>query len=91
MEEENSENNDQKIPTNMVSKEERFLRMFFTYLRLNTEKIASKHTLEKMITKDKKIYDENIEKLKKDWITVYYNIYDYFITKQDYIYTYFYN
>ena len=91
MEEENSENNDQKIPTNMVSKEERFLRMLFTYIRLNTEKIASKHTLEKMITKDKKIYDENIAKLKNDWITVYYNIYDYFITKQDYIYTYFYN
>ena len=64
MEEDNSENNDQKIPTNLVSKEERFLRMFFTYLRLNIEKISSKHTLEKMIIKDKKLYEENIEKLK---------------------------
>ena len=91
MEEENSENNDQKIPTNMVSKEERFLRMFFTYIRLKGDKIESRHRLENIMIKDKKTYDENLEKLKDDWITIYYNIYDYFISKEDNIYTYFYD
>ena len=90
MEEKNSENN-QKIPTNLVSKEERYLRMFFTYIRLDANKKESKHSVEKILTKDKSEYNDNIEKLKKDWITVYYNIYDYFICKQDYIYTYFFN
>ena len=90
MEEKNSEDS-QKIPTNLVSKEERYLRMFFTYLRVGKEKLKSKLNLEKILLKDKKVYNENIEKLKDDWITVYYNIYDYFICKEDYIYTYFYN
>ena len=81
----------QKIPTNLVSKEERYLRMFFTYIRLGKDKLQSKLSLEKILLKDKDVYQENIEKLKNDWITVYYNIYDYFSCKQDYIYTYFYN
>ena len=90
MEDSNQENN-QKIPTNLVPKEERYLRMFFTYIRTGIDKIQSKKSLEKILLKDKNIYIENIEKLKRDWITVYYNIYDYFICKEDYIYTYFYN
>ena len=81
----------QKIPTNLVSKEERYLRMFFTYIRLGKDKLQSKLSLEKILLKDKDVYQENIEKLKNDWITVYYNIYDYFSCKKDYIYTYFYN
>ena len=81
----------QKIPTNLVSKEERYLRMFFTYIRLGIDKAQSKLGLEKILLKSKETYQENIEKLKIDWITVYYNIYDYFICKQDYMYTYFYN
>ena len=89
--EENSTENSQKIPTNLVSKEERYLRMFFTYIRLKGDKIESKHRLENIMLKDKKAYDENLEKLKDDWITIYYNIYDYFISKEDNIYTYFYD
>ena len=82
---------DQKIPTNLVSKEERYLRIFFTYIRLSNEKAHSKISLEKILLKDKNSYNENIEKLKNDWITIYYNIYDYFICKQECIYTFFYN
>ena len=90
MEDSNQENS-QKIPTNLVPKEERYLRMFFTYIRIGPDKQQSKNSLEKILLKDKNTYNENIEKLKNDWITVYYNIYDYFICKEDYIYTYFYN
>ena len=89
MNDDNSENNE-KIPTNLVSQEERFLRMFFAYIRLGNDKLKSKKSIEKLLLKDK-IYNENIEKLKNDWITIYYNIYDYFICKEDSIYTYFYN
>ena len=88
---ESNSQDDQKIPTNLVSKEERFLRIFFTYIRLGNDKKTQKLSLEKIILKDKKVNNENIEKLKNDWITVYYNIYDYFICKEDYIYTYFFN
>ena len=59
MEEKNSENN-QKIPTNLVSKEERYLRMFFTYIRLDANKKESKHSVEKILTKDKTEYNDNI-------------------------------
>jgi hypothetical protein len=90
MDENNSENS-QKIPTNLVSNEERFLRMFFTYIRLSTDKKQAKQNLEKLLLKDKNAYNANIEILKKDWITVYYNIYDYFICKEDNLYTYFFN
>ena len=90
MDDNNSENS-HKIPTNLVSNEERFLRMFFTYIRLSSDKKQSKLSLEKILLKDKNSYNANIEILKKDWITVYYNIYDYFICKEDYLYTYFYN
>ena len=89
--EDNSQENSQKIPTNLVSKEERYLRMFFTYIRIGHDMQQSKNSLEKILLKDKNVYNENIEKLKNEWITVYYNIYDYFICKEDYIYTYFYN
>ena len=37
MDDNNSENS-HKIPTNLVSNEERFLRMFFTYIRLSSDK-----------------------------------------------------
>ena len=89
--EDNSSEVNKKIPTNLVSKEERYLRMFFTYIRLDKEKVQSKISLEKILLKDKNAYNESIEMLKNDWITVYYNIYDYFIINQDNIYTYFYN
>ena len=85
----NNSENAQKIPTNLVSKEERFIRMFFTYIRIGDDKLQSKKSIEKILLKDKK-YNENIEKLKTDWITIYYNIYDYFISKEDCIYDYFY-
>ena len=85
MNDDNSENNE-KIPTNLVSQEERFLRMLFAYIRLGNDKLKSKKSIEKLLLKDK-IYNENIEKLKNDWITIYYNIYDYFICKEDSIYT----
>ena len=90
MEDNNSENNE-KIPTNMVTKEERFLRMILTYLRIDSTKVKSKQSLVKIILKDQKSNNEDIEKLKKDWITVYYNLYDYFICKHDFVYTYFFN
>ena len=89
--EDNSSQLNRKIPTNLVSKEERYLRMFFTYIRLNSEKIQSKKSIEKILLKDKNAYTVNIDSLKNDWITVYYNIYDYFISQQDNLYTYFYN
>ena len=88
MDENNANNN---IETNLVPKEERYLRMFFVFIRLGIDKIKSKLSLEKILLKDKNIYQKNIEKLKNDWITVYYNIYDYFISKKDNIYTYFFN
>ena len=90
MEDNNSENNE-KIPTNMVTKEERFLRMLLAYLRIDSTKIQSKDSLVKIILKDQNSNNEDIEKLKKDWVTIYYNLYDYFISKHDYIYTYFFN
>ena len=80
-----------KLPTNMVSKEERYLRMFFTYLKLNEQKEESKNTLSKILIKEPNLIKSNLEILKKDWITVYYNIYDYFICKEDNLYTYFFN
>ena len=58
--EENSSESSQKIPTNLVSKEERYLRMFFTYLRVGKEKLKSKLNLEKILLKDKKVYNENM-------------------------------
>ena len=88
---ESTKDGNQKIPTNLVSKEERFLRMFFTYIRLGQDKKQSKISLEKLLLKDKNAYNENLEKLKNNWITVYYNIYDYFICKEDNMYTYFFN
>ena len=85
----NSKEGSQKIPTNLVSKEERYLRMFFTYIRLGEDKNQSKLSLVKILLKDKTVYNENLEKLKNNWIMVYYNIYDYFICKEDNMYTYF--
>ena len=78
-----------KLPTNMVSKEERYLRMFFTYLKLNEQKEESKNTLSKILIKEPNLIKSNLEILKKDWITLYYNIYDYFISKEENLYTYF--
>ena len=89
--EDNKSEISQKIPTNLVSKEERYLRMFFTYLRLGKDKAQSKNSLGKILLKDKNVYNENIEKLKNEWITIYYNIYDYFIIKQECMYTYFFD
>ena len=86
-----ADDNDKKIPTNLVPKEEKYLRMFFTYIRLGLDKKPQKASLEKILLKDKKSCNENLEKLDKDWLTVYYNIYDYFICKEDYLYTYFFN
>ena len=85
----NSVESNQKLPTNQVSKEERYLRMFFTYLKLNIQKIESKKTLYKLLIKDPDLIKSNLEILKKDWITLYYNIYDYFISKEENLYTYF--
>ena len=85
------ENNSEKIPTNLVSKEERFLRMLLAYLRIDSTKVQSRHNLEKILLRDKNSYQEDIEKLKINWVTIYYNIYDYFISKHDNVYTYFYN
>ena len=61
---ESTKDGNQKIPTNLVSKEERFLRMFFTYIRLGQDKKQSKISLEKLLLKDKNAYNENLEKLK---------------------------
>ena len=41
MNDDNSENNE-KIPTNLVSQEERFLRMFFAYIRLGNDELIQK-------------------------------------------------
>ena len=87
----NNKEGNKKIPTNLVSKEERYLRMFFTYIRLGQDKKQSKKSLVNLLLKDKNAYTENLEKLKNNWITVYYNIYDYFICKEDNMYTYFFN
>ena len=89
--ENNSLESNHKLPTNKVSKEERYLRMFFTYLKLKEEKLESKNSLSKILTKEPELIKSNLEILKKDWITVYYNIYDYFISKEENLYTYFFN
>ena len=78
-----------KMQTISVSKEEQYLRSFFTYLKFGTEQDKSKEDLEIYLTD--KFYKEIIEKLKDDWITVYFNIYNYFICEEDSIYKYFYN
>ena len=83
----NNKEGNKKIPTNLVSKEERYLRMFFTFIRLGQDKKQSKISLINLLLKDKNAYTENLEKLKNNWITVYYNIYDYFICKEDNMYT----
>ena len=50
--ENNSLESNHKLPTNKVSKEERYLRMFFTYLKLKEEKLESKNSLSKILTKE---------------------------------------
>ena len=57
MDENNASNN---IETNLVPKEERYLRMFFVFIRLGIDKIKSKLSLEKILLKDKNIYQKNI-------------------------------
>ena len=54
------ENNSEKIPTNLVSKEERFLRMLLAYLRIDSTKVQSRHNLEKILLRDKNSYQEDI-------------------------------